>query len=102
MGGIAIGHIESRGMQKRHRQRFLRKKRCDDAARATRGEGCRRKCTYATVSSIQGDLTAAALSLSPRMPSLAQDCLHVLNTIYLGGTLSLCHVHSLLIDKQLF
>lgn len=26
-------------MQKRHRQRFLRKKRCDDAARATRGEG---------------------------------------------------------------
>lgn len=68
-----------------------------------RGErDCRRKCTYATVSSIQGTLTAAALSLSPRMPSLTQDCLHVPKTIAVGGTLSTCRDHSPSLDKQLF
>ena len=96
MGGIAIGHIESRGMQKRHRQRFLRKKRCDDAARATRGEGCNANANALTQH--QGNLTAAAaaLSLSPRMPSLTQDCLRVPETIAVGGTPSISVMSTLL------
>lgn len=63
--GITIGHIENEGMQKRHWQRFLRKKRCDDAARATRGGGCHANAHALTRSQqLQGNLTAAALSLS--------------------------------------
>jgi hypothetical protein len=42
-----------------------------------------------------------ALSLSPRTPSLTQDCLHVPDTIIVGGTLSVCYVHSSLLVKHL-
>ena len=96
-GGVAIGHIESRGMQKRHRQRFSRKKRCDDAARATRGEGCNANANANALAQHQGNLTAAAaLSLSPRMPSLTQDCLRVPDTVAVGGTPSISVMFNLL------
>ena len=57
-------------MQKRHRQRFLRKKRCDDAARATRGEGLQTQMHLRDSQQHPGHLDCCSLILIASRPAL--------------------------------
>lgn len=85
---MAVGHIGA-SHTRRRTQRFLRKKTCDDAARALRGGG--RTVSSSPLPHLRASRCAGLILIASSPSLIAEDGLHVPDTVVLPLFVEHCH-----------